>query len=322
MTGTLLVTARGWDLEPWVTRLAGALPDHGILTTDMSGAIHGPEADLSAVDYLLAWKPSAELLSRLPNLKAVFSFGAGVDHLFASGALPDVPVIRIVDPDLTARMSEYVVWQVLHHLRRGLEYRDQQSARIWRDLPQPAAKEVTVGIMGLGVLGGDAADILRRIGFPVRGWSQTMKSVEGIECFAGAEALDDFLGGTDILVVLLPLTPATRGLIDLTLLKKLRRAGALGGPILVNAARGGIHVEADIARALADGTLIAASLDVFEAEPLPAESPLWAAERLVITPHVAAVSDPVALGGQIAGQIAAFERGEAFRNRVDRTRGY
>ena len=322
MTGTLLVTARGWDVGPWVSRLTAALPGHRILTADKEGAFPGPDADLAAVDYLLAWKPAAELFARLPNLKAVFSFGAGVDHLFASGALPDVPVIRIVDADLTARMSEYVVWQVLHHLRRSFDYRDQQNARIWRDLPQPAAREVTVGIMGLGVLGNDAAGILRRIGFDVRGWTRTRKSIESIECFAGAEELHAFLGGTDILVVLLPLTPATRGLVDLALLRKLRRDGALGGPFLINAARGGVHVEADIVRALADGTLLGASLDVFEQEPLPAESPLWGAEHLVITPHVAAVSDPVALSVQIAAQIEAFERGEGLRNRVDRTHGY
>ena len=322
MTGTLLVTARGWDIQPWVSGLATALPNHRILSTAKDGAYAGRDADLAAVDYLLAWKPSPELLARLPNLKAVFSFGAGVDHLFATGALPDVPIIRIVDPDLTGRMSEYIVWQVLHHLRRGFDYREQQSARIWRDLPQPAAREVTVGVMGLGVLGADAAGILRRIGFPVRGWSRTEKSMKGIDCFTGTGELDAFLGGTDVLVVLLPLTSETRGLIDLALLRKLRRDGALGGPVLVNAARGGIHAEADIVRALADGTLLGASLDVFEDEPLRPESPLWDAERLVVTPHVAAVSDPVALSKQIAGQIAAFERGEAFRNRVDRKRGY
>jgi glyoxylate/hydroxypyruvate reductase A len=322
MSGTILVVARGWNIEPWVSRLAAALPGHRIIAGDREGEYPGPDSELAEVDYLLAWKPSATILGRLPNLKLVSSFGAGVDHLFASGALPDVAIVRIVDPDLTARMSEYVAWQCLHHLRRGFEYNRQQTARIWDDLPQPAAREVTVGIMGLGVLGADAAGVLGRIGFEVRGWSRTPKALDGVKCFADADGLDAFLGGTDILVVLVPLTKDTRGLVDRALLQRLRRGGALGGPVLINAARGGVHVEADVIAALADGTLLGASLDVFAKEPLPPESPLWGCDNLVITPHVAAVSDPAALSGQLAAQIRAFERGEPLRNRVDRSRGY
>jgi len=322
MSGTILVVARGWNIEPWVSRLAAALPGHRILAGDKEGEYPGPDSELAEVDYLLAWKPSAAILGRLPNLKLVSSFGAGVDHLFASGALPDVAIVRIVDPDLTARMSEYVAWQCLHHLRRGFEYNRQQTARIWGDLPQPAAREVTVGIMGLGILGADATGVLRRLGFDVRGWSRTPKALDGVKCFAGEGGLAAFLSGTDILVVLVPLTKDTRGLVDRALLGKLRRDGVLGGPVLINAARGGVHVEADLIAVLADGTLLGASLDVFEKEPLPPESPLWGYENLVITPHVAAVSDPVALSGQLAAQIRAFERGEPLRNRVDRSRGY
>jgi glyoxylate/hydroxypyruvate reductase A len=322
MNGTILVVARGWDIDPWVLRLAAALPGHRILAGGKEGEYPGPDSELAEVDYLLAWKPSAEILRRLPNLKLVSSFGAGVDHLFASGALPDVEIVRIVDPDLTARMSEYVAWQSLHHLRRGFDYRRQQAARIWDDLPQPAAREVTAGVMGLGVLGSDAASVLRRLGFDVRGWSRTPKTLDGIACFAGSDGLDPFLGGTDILVVLVPLTKDTGGLVNKALLKKLRRDGVLGGPVLINAARGGVHVEADVIEALADGTLLGASLDVFEKEPLPPESPLWGRDNIVITPHVAAVSDPVALSGQLAAQIKAFESGKPLRNRVDRSRGY
>ena len=144
----------------------------------------------------------------------------------------------------------------------------------------------------------------------------------GFESFAGADGLDAFLAGTDILVSLLPLTPETRQIVDLKLLKKLRRTGPLGGPVFINAGRGGTHVEADIMTALRDGTLAGASLDVFEQEPLPPESPLWDFDTVTITPHVAAVSDPVALARQIAEQIEAFERGEPLSNCVDRKRGY
>jgi glyoxylate/hydroxypyruvate reductase A len=274
------------------------------------------------VAYLLAWRPRQDTIDRLDGLKAIFSPGAGVDHILRLERLPDVPIVRIVDPDLTARMCEYVVWQALHHLRRGPAYQRFQAERRWEELEQPAAHQVCVGIMGLGVLGSAAAVVLRPLGFKLRAWTRSPRNAEGIECFHGPAGLDAFLTGVDILVSLLPHTPETDRLIDRKLIARLRRTGPLGGPVLVNAGRGGSQVEADIAAALGDGTLAGASLDVFEDEPLPPSSPLWDAPNLVITPHVAAVSDPAALAGQIAAQILAFERGEPLRNRADRRLGY
>ncbi len=271
---------------------------------------------------MLVWKPPQETLDRLPALDVIFSLGAGVDHIFALPRLPDVPVVRIVDPDLTRRVTEYVVWQVLDHLRLGPTYRRQQRAHLWSDVEPPTAREVTVGIMGLGVMGRDAADALLRLGFNVRGWARGSKAIEGVEVFAGESGFDAFLAGTDILVSLLPFTPETRRLVDMRVLKALRRSGPLGGPVFINAGRGGSQNEADIAAALADGTLAGASLDVFEEEPLPPESPLWDFDTATITPHVAGISDPAALARQIAEQIKAFERGEPLSNRVDPDRGY
>jgi len=230
--------------------------------------------------------------------------------------------VRIVDPDLTARMGEYVAWQVLDHLRGGPKLRRAQRERRWDDDDPPAAGAVTVGIMGLGAMGANAANILLRLGFQVRAWTRTPREAGAIAVFAGDASLDDFLAGTDILVSLLPLTPETTRLIDLTLLRKLRRNGPLGGAVLINAGRGGSQVEEDIAAALDEGTLVGASLDVFATEPLPETSPLWGYDSLNLTPHVAASSDPDALAAQIAGQIEAFERGEALRNVVDRARYY
>jgi glyoxylate/hydroxypyruvate reductase A len=259
----------------------------------------------------------------LPSLRVVFSLGAGVDHIFALSRLPDVPIVRIVDRDLTARMTEYVVWQVLDHLRLGSTFRRQQAQHIWHDPDcHPSARNVAVGIMGLGVMGESAAGALRPFGLPLRGWSRTPRTIAGVETFFGADGLAPFLAGTDILVVVLPLTAETRGILNLDLLRGLKRGGALGGPVLINAGRGGLHVEADVIRALDEGILAGASLDVFETEPLPSESPLWNRGNVTITPHVAAVSDPEALVVQIAEQIEAFERGEPLRNRVDPKRGY
>jgi glyoxylate/hydroxypyruvate reductase A len=322
MKPALLVATKGWDVESWARRMRPLLPDRRILGTERSGVWSGSADALSDVHYLLAWKPLQETIDRLPAIRVIFSLGAGVDHVFETERLPDVPVVRIVDPDLTARMTEYVVWQVLHHLRRGPAYRRQQHEHVWQSLDQPAAHHVTVGLMGFGVMGSHAADVLARLGFRLRAWTRSPRTAPGVEMFSGIDGLSALLAGTDVLVSLLPLTPETRGLVDIALLRKLRRDGPLGGPIFINAGRGRTHVEADIIAALKDGTLAGAGLDVFEEEPLAADSPLWSLDNIVLTPHVAAVSDPAALAGQIAAQIVAFERGEPLRNRVDRARGY
>ncbi len=201
-------------------------------------------------------------------------------------------------------------------------YQAQQRDRLWRDHHQPAANEVAVGIMGLGVLGRDAADVLRRLGFRVAGWSRTIKADCGIETFDGAAGLDRFLARTEILVCLLPHTPATEGILDLALLRKLRRDGALGGAYLINAGRGKLQVDADIVAALDEGSLEGATLDVFPVEPLAPKSPLWTHPKVTITPHNAAASDPRTLAVNVLDQIARVERGLPLENVVDRTAGY
>ena len=318
----ILVAVTGWEAGPWVRRLQALAPDRRVLETGIDGVFAGNADDLEDVRYVLAWKPHPELLASLTNLQVLFSLGAGVDHIFDLPALPEVPIARIVDADLTARMSEYVAWQVLHHHRQGFAHARLQAEHHWQELKQPAAGEVTVGIMGLGVLGRDAAAVLLRLGFHVIGWSRTEKTVDGVVTYHGKTGLDVFLGQSDILVSLLPLTPATTGLINHSLISRLKRDGPLGGPVLINAGRGGGQVDADIAAALADGTLAGASLDVFEEEPLPPESPLWGLTNLAITPHVAAVSSPKALARNIIDQIAAFESGQPLQNLVDPARGY
>lgn len=313
---SVLVAATGWDTRAWMERMRVELPER--LYVDPRDP-HDP----AAVEYALAWKPPAGLLSGYPNLKAIFSLGAGVDHLFCDPRLPDVPVARIVDPNLTQRMTEWVVWQVLHHHRFADHYRRAQAERRWDEVTeQPAAAEVRVGVMGLGVLGLDAADVLVRLGFDVAGWSRTPKSVPGLSTFHGADGLAPFLARTDVLVVLLPLTPETAGVLDRKLIDGLARDGRLGGPVLINAGRGGLQVEADLLAALDDGRLKAASLDVFEVEPLPATSRFWSHPSVVVTPHAAASSDPVFLARTIAAQIRRFEAGEPLLDLVDRKRGY
>ncbi|MGD0564224.1 MAG: glyoxylate/hydroxypyruvate reductase A [Roseiarcus sp.] len=313
---TILFAATGWDPAPWLQRLRALLPDHPIVT---------PQAlsDRAAVRYAVCWRPRPGALADLPNLQAIFSLGAGVDHLFQDPRLPQVPIVRVVDPDLTARMSEWVVLHALLHLRQFRRYERQQRERVWDDDDdQPAAGQVRVGILGLGELGRDAARKLRAIGFDVAGWSASAKSEPGVACFHGSDGLDAMLARTDIVVSLLPLTEATRGILNARLFVKLARDGRLGGPILLNAGRGGLQNEADILAALDAGVLKGASLDVFEKEPLPRESRLWTHPAVFVSPHNAAVSMPGAVAGAIARQIEAFERGEGLRNVVDRGRGY
>ena len=274
--------------------------------------------------YVAAWKHPPGALTRFRELRAIFSLGAGVDHLMADARLPaGVPIVRVVDPDLTARMSEWVCLHVLVHHRQARRYARQQEESRWDDDPgQPAARAVRVGVMGLGVLGRDAAAKLAGLGFDVAGWSRTPREVPGIATFAGAAGLDPFLARTSILVVLLPLTPETRGILSAGLFRKLAPGGHLGGPVLINAGRGGLQDEADIVRCLDDGTLRAATLDVFEREPLPLESALWRHPCVSVTPHNAAISNPDAIADFVVAQIMAHERGEPLRHVVEPARGY
>ncbi|MBB2698684.1 UNVERIFIED_ORG: glyoxylate/hydroxypyruvate reductase A [Rhizobium esperanzae] len=277
--------------------------------------------DLRAAEYALLWKPDADLFQRAPNLKVIFSGGAGVDHIIGMDGLPEIPIVRFVDRSLTTRMSEWVVMQCLMHLREQYAHDISQRRGEWAKLIAPEAAEVTVGVMGLGVLGQDAVTKLKVMGFNVIGWSRTRKEINGIETFDARE-LDAFLARTDILVGLLPLTPNTTGFYDSGLFKKLRRDGALGRPVFINAGRGRSQVEADIVSAIRDGILGGASLDVFEVEPLASDNSLWALENVFITPHDAAVSEENALFRHVETQIARFERGEPLQFVVDRAAGY
>ena len=299
--------------------LSGAFPSREVINmADPANA----GRDLSGIDYALVWKQHPALFERAKDVKAIFSGGAGVDHILRVGGLPEqVPLVRFVDRSLTDRMSEWVVLQCLLHLRQMPAYLKAQAERHWGELAQPEARDVTVGVMGLGVLGQDAARKLKVMGFHVVGWSRSAKAIEGMQTFDG-KGLDDFLGQTDILVGLLPLTAETRGIYDKGLFAKLKQGDALGKPVFINAGRGGSQVETDILAALHDGVLGGASLDVFETEPLSSESPLWSEPNVIVTPHAAAASDVVALVRHVEGQIARHEAGLPLEHVVDRALGY
>ena len=274
------------------------------------------------VHYAAVWKPSPGELAGFPNLRVIFNLGAGVDALMADKTLPDVPLVRVAVDDLTGRMTEYVVLHVLMHHRQEIYLRESQRAKRWAPKSQWPAGAISVGIMGLGVLGAHAAEVLRHVGFRVAGWSRSERKIDGVDCFHGEAGLDAFLRRTDILVCLLPLTPDTRHVLNRGVFAKLNRTSPMGAPVLINAGRGGLQNEADILACLDDGTLGAVSLDVFAEEPLPANSAFWSHPKVVLTPHNAADTDPDEISKYVARQIERYEAGGALENVVDRGRGY
>lgn len=318
--GTLAVlinsTQQNWLPARWKARFDAVCGGRRVVLLPDSSL------DPAEVHYATVWKPVPGDLAAFPNLRAIFNLGAGVDALMADTSLPDVPLVRVAVPDLTGRMTEYVVLHVLMHHRQELYLRQSQREKRWEPRYQWPASAITVGVMGLGTLGADAADVLRRLGFRVAGWSRSPRNIDGVECFHGAEGMDAFLRRTDILVCLLPLTPETHGILNRGVFTRLNRNSPLGAPVLINAGRGGLQNEADILACLDDGTLGAASLDVFVQEPQPADSRFWTHPKVVLTPHNAADTDADAISAYVAEQIARFEAGGALENVVDRARGY
>lgn len=315
MSSFLFVTPT-WDGALWASEMRKAAPAMDVRVWPELG-------DPSTVDYVAAWLPPPNVVRALTNLKVIFSLGAGVDAILKDPTLPqDVPIVRVNDPDLTMRMSEYILLHVLMHHRQQRRLDDNQRGKVWDSFPTHAASALRVGIMGLGVLGQDAARKLAMVGFKVAGWSRTPKHIDGIQCFSGAGGLDTFLARSDVLVSLLPATAETDGILNRALIRKLARSGPFGAPILINAGRGRQQVEEDILAALEAGELHAATLDVFRTEPLPAASPLWTHPRVTLTPHIAADSDPAVICEYVARQIAEFEATGQLNNLVDLKRGY
>jgi len=283
---------------------------------DIALQVWSPEAPSDAA-YLVAWLPPEDLAQSVPRLEVLFGLGAGVDHLALDRLPPRVQLVRMVDPDLTRSMVEYVLYAVLALHRDIPAYLADQREGRWAPRPVRRSADRTVGVMGLGVLGRAAAKALHGLGFSVRGWSASEKSIPGVSCFAGPEALPEFLGACEILVCLLPLTDATRGLLDAEVF------GALpAGAGLVNVGRGGHVVEADLLAALNSGQVSAAVLDVLATEPPPPDHPLLRHPRVMLTPHVASATHPDSAARQVIRAIRRHQDGLPMENVVDRRQAY
>ena len=185
--GRILLAVTGFNPKRWYELLS----QERTVVTEPEGA-RDP-----SIRYAVVWKQKPNLLSTLPNLRAIFSIGAGVDHLFVDPGLPDVPIVRVVAENLTQYMREYIVWRVLDHHRQGTLYRGQQPRKVWHEPYQPTAGEVSVGIMGMGHLGRAAAAALVQLGFRVNGWTRTERPMEGVSCWHGRDGLSAIVEAED-----------------------------------------------------------------------------------------------------------------------------
>lgn len=301
------------EVEPerWLPRLEQALPQ---MRFEAWPELANPEA----IDAALVAAPPAGVLSRFPNLRFIQSLWMGVDGLLADPTLPrSVPLARLIDPGMVAAMSETVLARVLDWHRYLYRYRAQQAAQEWAPLRQFMASDRTVGILGLGALGTDAAAKLVALGFRVCGWSRRRKTLPGVECFNGSDGLETMLRRSEALVCLLPLTAETRGILDARRLALLPQ-----GACVVNVGRGALVVEADLLAALASGHLVHAYLDVFETEPLPAGHAFWAHPQVSVTPHIAALTEPRTALAKVVVNLERFARGEQPEGLVDTGAGY
>ncbi|MBP2150237.1 glyoxylate/hydroxypyruvate reductase A [Xanthobacter flavus] len=303
------------DPVEWKAALQAAMPALDVRIADVaSGAVDGDAADIR---YALVWKPPQGFFARFPNLQLVINLGAGVDALVARDDLPHLPITRLSDPNMSRMMASFVLFCVLRHARDIPTFERAQREGRWHYVHPRTAEETRVGVLGLGELGSTAALELVRHGFDVRGWSRSPKPLEGVKTCHGVDALPGFLAQADILVVMLPLTGETRHLMNAERLAHLPK-----GAKFINVARGPVVDEAALVAALRSGQISEATLDVFEVEPLPAESPLWGMANVLVTPHLASIAIPASAAAQIAENIRRVEAGEEVLNRVDPTRGY
>ncbi|TVQ34281.1 MAG: glyoxylate/hydroxypyruvate reductase A [Geminicoccaceae bacterium] len=296
--------------EPWLGALDRLLPD-------LECGIWPEVGDPARVEYALVYRPPAGMLRRFPRLRLILSLGAGVDGILADPELPDVPIIRMVEPSLTRTMTDYVLLAVLR-VHRGLDH----LARAQRDgawsFALPALPETTrVGVLGLGEIGRAVAKRLHDNGFAVSGWSRTPRALATVRCHAGRDELPAMLAECDIVVSLLPATAATRDLMDASFFAAMKQ-----GAHLVNVGRGDQVVDADLLLALDQGQLGGATLDVFREEPLPPDHPFWRHPNVLVTPHVAGCALPETGALAVAEAIRRDRAGEALLHVVDRSVGY
>lgn len=308
---SLLLIAPNRDMRRWKNALLN-------VDSNLDVEIWPNVGNNQRVQFAVTWRHPKHVLARYPNLKAISSLGAGVNHILEDETVPEkIPLCRVVSPSLTRQMKEYVFAAVLNHQRNWLTYHRQKKQGLWQEHHHTAARDISIGVMGLGALGKPIATALATFGYQTAGWARSGKKIDGVQTFSGADELDNFLGRTSILVCLLPLTDETKGILDLDVFKKLQHPG-----YLINVARGDHLVEEDLIYALDKNWMAGACLDVFSEEPLPEKHPFWNRPNVMITPHISSITQPDEVAEQIADNYKRVLSGIEPEHMVDRTKGY
>ncbi|WP_374665913.1 2-hydroxyacid dehydrogenase [Ramlibacter sp.] len=304
----ILFCASHTKAAPWLDALRAALP---------GADVQEWQPGAPAAEHAVVWSPPQQFFDEQPGLKVIFNMGAGVDALLSLELPRDALVVRLDDAGMSVQMAEFVCHAVIRHFRELDQYARDVAVGRWSYRRPRARADYPVGIMGLGVLGERVARAVAQFEFPVRGWSRSPKAIPGVQCYAGAEELDEFLAATRILVCLLPLTPDTADILNRRTLSQL-----IPGAYVVNVARGGHLVDEDLLALLDEGHIAGATLDVFREEPLPRDHAFWRHEAITVTPHTSARTLREETVAQIVDKIHALGRGEAIAGVVDRQRGY
>ncbi len=308
---SILIVSQGRDVTPWVDALKARNPDLEVYVY--------PETGLKEeVDFALAWNHPLGVFTEFPNLKCIASMGAGVDHILKDTELPaDAVITRVTNDNLTKDMAMFNVALVMNYMRGLTHFKTDKNTATWQPKPYLRPEDVTIGVMGMGVLGTHTALQLKQLGFKVQGWAKSAKSLDDINVFRGNDELDAFLAEINILICLLPLTTETANILNKSTFKKLPQ-----NAFVINVARGEHLVEADLIEMIDKGHLSGASLDVFRTEPLPADHPFWEHPQINVTPHIASVTDPTSAVAQILENYERLQVQEPLFNVVSQTKGY
>ena len=294
----------------WKPMFASELPELAFHVWPETG-------DPQKVRYLAAWQPPENLAENFPNLEVLFSVGAGVDQLNLASIPENVRVVRMMEPGLAEGMIEYVLWAVLSYHRNMFQYARQQAAHVWKGTPNVSSSLFRVGVMGMGALGTPVLKKLSQFGYVCHGWSRSRHDIPGIKSYAGPEELDAFLAATDVLVCLMPLTEATKGILNKELFAKLPK-----GACLINCGRGGHLAQDDLLLALDEGLLRQAVLDVTDPDPIPEDHTFWNHHLITLTPHIASSSHAETGGEMILKNIIQFEKRAEMVGEINRSSGY
>jgi glyoxylate/hydroxypyruvate reductase len=298
--------------EPWLVGLRAALLDLQVQADVSLWQPGAPQAD-----YAVVWAPPQQFFDEQPALKAVFNTGAGVDALLKLRMASQTQIVRLDDAGMSVQMAEYVCHAVIRHFREFDAYEADTRAGHWSFRKPRSRADFPIGVLGLGVLGQRVVQALKAFDFPVHGWSQGAKQIQGVHCWHGTHQLDDFLRQSKVLVCLLPLTPHTENLLNHRTLGLLQPGG-----YVINVARGAHVVDEDLIALLDSGHLAGATLDVFRQEPLPAMHAFWKHPKITVTPHTSARTLRDETITQIVRKIVAVHSGHTVLGTVDRAKGY